>query len=406
METQQPVELKRPFDDLSPLCSSEYPSFGCHKKIRMSHKLCSEYGGAKFSNTSQSHHPTHVSPPPANKSPPKPMHLQSNAALTDQVDDIPESSKDKVTPGLTHPPWKNYRVISGHLGWVRSVAFDPSNAWFCTGSADRSIKIWDLASGRLKLTLTGHSGQVRGLAVSARQPYLFSAGDDKQVKCWDMEQNKVIRSFHGHLSGVYSLALHPTLDILMTGGRDSVCRVWDVRTKMQIHALSGHTDTVCSLFARGTDPQVVTGSSDSTIRLWDIRNGKTMVTLTHHKKSVRAMVVHPKEDCFVSASADSVKKFKLPRGEFCCSMSTQQKSIVNAMAINEDGVLVSGGDDGNMTFWDWKSGRSFQRAQSVAQPGSLDCEAGIYALSFDITGSRLVSCEADKTIKMWKKVEA
>jgi WD40 repeat protein len=61
-----------------------------------------------------------------------------------------------------HAPWKNYRVISGHLGWVRSIAFDPGNEWFCTGSADRTIKIWDLASGTLKLTLTGHIEQVRG----------------------------------------------------------------------------------------------------------------------------------------------------------------------------------------------------------------------------------------------------
>ena len=43
--------------------------------------------------------------------------------------------------------------------WVRSLAFDPSNEWFCTGSADRTIKIWDVATGQLKLTLTGHIEQ-------------------------------------------------------------------------------------------------------------------------------------------------------------------------------------------------------------------------------------------------------
>lgn len=37
--------------------------------------------------------------------------------------------------------------------------------------------------------------------------------------------------------------------------------------------------------------------------------------------------------------------------------------------------------------------------------GSLDSEAGIYALCYDLTGSRLISCEADKTIKMWKEDE-
>lgn len=37
--------------------------------------------------------------------------------------------------------------------------------------------------------------------------------------------------------------------------------------------------------------------------------------------------------------------------------------------------------------------------------GSLESEAGIYALAYDSTGSRLISCEADKTIKMWKEDE-
>ena len=44
--------------------------------------------------------------------------------------------------------------------WVRSLAVDPGNEFFATGSADRTIKIWDLASGQLKLTLTGHIEQV------------------------------------------------------------------------------------------------------------------------------------------------------------------------------------------------------------------------------------------------------
>ncbi|EOA30454.1 hypothetical protein CARUB_v10013579mg [Capsella rubella] len=304
-----------------------------------------------------------------------------------------------------HAPWKNYRVIQGHLGWVRSVAFDPSNEWFCTGSADRTIKIWDVATGVLKLTLTGHIGQVRGLAVSNRHTYMISAGDDKQVKCWDLEQNKVIRSYHGHLHGVYCLALHPTLDVLLTGGRDSVCRVWDIRTKMQIFALSGHTADVFSVFTCPTDPQVVTGSHDSTIKFWDLRYGTTMATLTNHKSTVRTMVPHPKENAFVSASADNIKKFSLPKGEFCHNMLSQQKDIINAVAVNEDGVMVTGGDKGSLWFWDWKSGHNFQQAETIVQPGSLESEAGIYAACYDKTGSRLVTCEVDKTIKMWKEDE-
>ncbi|KAI3942041.1 hypothetical protein MKW92_001757 [Papaver armeniacum] len=162
-------------------------------------------------------------------------------------------------------------------------------------------------------------------------------------------------------------------DLLVTGGRDSVCRVWDIRTKMQVFALSGHHNTVCSVFARSMDPQVVTGSHDTTIKFWDLRYGRTTATLTQNNKSVRAMVHHPTERSFVSASGDSIKRFGLPRGY--------------------------------LWFWDWKSGHNFQQSQTIAQPDSLDSEAGIYALSYDTTGSRLVTCEADKTIKMWKQDE-
>ncbi len=52
-------------------------------------------------------------------------------------------------------------VVAVPSRWVRSLAFDPSNEWFCTGSADRTIKIWDVATGQLKLTLTGHIEQAR-----------------------------------------------------------------------------------------------------------------------------------------------------------------------------------------------------------------------------------------------------
>ena len=81
-----------------------------------------------------------------------------------------------------HPNWKLYRVISGHTGWVRALAVEPSNQWFATGSADRTIKIFDLASGTLKLTLTGHISTPRGLVVSDRHPYLFSCSEDKEVR--------------------------------------------------------------------------------------------------------------------------------------------------------------------------------------------------------------------------------
>ena len=63
------------------------------------------------------------------------------------------------------------------------------------------------------------------------------------------------------------------------------------------------------------------------------------------------------------------------------------------------------GDNGTMYFWDWRSGYNFQKFQTQVQPGSIDSEAGIFDLQFDMSGSRLMTAEADKTIKIYKEDE-
>ena len=249
------------------------------------------------------------------------LALRANNVAHGAITDGPTPQRSPVSSSLIrkqtvqqpkpewHAPWKLMRVISGHLGWVRALAVEPGNQWFASGAGDRTIKIWDLASGSLRLTLTGHISTVRGLAVSPRHPYLFSCGEDKMVKCWDLETNKVIRHYHGHLSGVYTLSLHPTLDVLVTGGRDGVARVWDMRTRSNIHVLSGHKQAVTDIKCQETDPQVITSSLDAQVRMWDLAAGKTMGTLTHHKKGVRALAVHPIEWTFASGSTGSFKQW-------------------------------------------------------------------------------------------------
>ncbi len=55
------------------------------------------------------------------------------------------------------------------------------------------------------------------------------------------------------------------------------------------------------------------------------------------------------------------------------------------------------GDNGSISFWDWKTGHRFQSLDTTAQPGSLDAEAGLMSSTYDRTGLRLICGEADKT---------
>ncbi|SOV10674.1 golgi organization and biogenesis factor, putative [Plasmodium sp. DRC-Itaito] len=316
----------------------------------------------------------------------------------------------KIKKPKWHFPYKLYRVILGHSGWVNCVDVDISNEWFATGSNDRLIKIWDLASCKLKLTLTGHINAIRDIKISKKNPYLFSCGEDNRVKCWDLEYNKVIRDYHGHLSGVYCLSLHPSLDLLMSGGRDAVVRVWDIRTKSSVFVLSGHTGTVMSICSQSVEPQVVSGSQDKMIRLWDLNNGKCRIALTHHKKSIRSLSIHPFEYSFCSCGTDNVKVWCGADAEFDRNI-TGFNSIINCSLIKQDAyfndssILILGSNNGQLHFYDWSSGYKYDTLSNKVVPGTVECENSTLSMAFDKSESRLITTHGDKSIKIWKENE-
>lgn len=79
-------------------------------------------------------------------------------------------------------------------------------------------------------------------------------------------------------------------------------------------------------------------------RLWDLAAGRTMAQLTHHHKSVRSLTIHPTEYSFASGSSggNNIKKWKCPEGAFVHNFSGHD-AIINTVAVNEDGVMFSGG---------------------------------------------------------------
>jgi pleiotropic regulator 1 len=115
-----------------------------------------------------------------------------------------------------------------------------------------------------------------------------------------------------------------------------------------------------------------------------------MTTLTHHHKSVRSLAIHPTEFSFASGSSggNNIKKWKFPEGTFVHNFAGHD-AIINTVNVNADGAFFSGADNGSMCFWDYKTGLPYQTMTDIPQPGSLDAEAGIFASTFDQTGTRL-----------------
>lgn len=213
-----------------------------------------------------------------------------------------------------------------------------------TGSRDRTIRIWDLPTGRCKHVLRGHEGWVH--AVAADENRIVSGSGDATIRMWDLSSAACLAVMHGHRGGVSSLQIDHSS--LLTGSLDSTIKWWDKHTGQCISTLSGHTKYVKTLHF--IDYTLASGGGDCCVRVWDLRSTGCERLVSGHDGGV------------------SCVKVDLARHQ-----------------------LVSGGRDGKLKVWDLRMDNDCIHEENVGQP--------ISTLSFE--GDTVLFAAEKRPISMW-----
>jgi len=107
---------------------------------------------------------------------------------------------------------------------------EPSAQLLATGSRDKTIKIWEVATGQCIQTLTGHDNWIRGVVFHPSNNFLISVSDDKSIRIWDLKQNRCLKTIQDAHAHFISCLDYNTKDPhLVTGGVDDVIKVWLAR---------------------------------------------------------------------------------------------------------------------------------------------------------------------------------
>jgi WD40 repeat protein len=174
---------------------------------------------------------------------------------------------------------KRLKSLEGHDGAVRSVDLSRDGKWLASGGVDRTVKMWNVESGKELVTLRGHTEPVIAVAVSSDTKWVVSGSHDNTARLWDLKTGQQLRIFEGHSRPVTSVAICPKNELLVTGGEDSKARLWEIGTGKQVGIFEGHTGYIRTVAITGNRKYVVTAGSDGTVRIWDLATQRQLRVL-------------------------------------------------------------------------------------------------------------------------------
>ena len=269
--------------------------------------------------------------------------------------------------------YKELMVLAGHTDSVQAVAFSLNGKLIVSGSADKTVRLWEAETGKLRRARDEHTAPVNIVAFSAKGDKFWSAS----------RKNNMLRSWYSRDGGRWSSSTSSsdtekiTTVVFSQSGKIFVKAVeltMAVKDKFQFAVflseidpykdfepiLTKHREKIVALTISPSNEFIATGSSDWTIEVWKVKEtellsepdlGDPLWILRGHAGTVTAVAFSPNGKILASGGADQrVRLWDLTTGQHLHTFSNHTSKI-SAVAFVRDDVLASGSSDGTVFIW-------------------------------------------------------
>jgi WD40 repeat protein len=185
-------------------------------------------------------------------------------------------------------------------------------------AAETFFHLLELPSLKTMQTFKGHRGNVLDVTLSPDNALAASVSVDKTIRLWDVKSGKELREYRDD-SHAYSVAFSPDGKRLLTGHAGGpgcrLVRLFDVKKQIMIHYCEGHIGTVHRVVFAPDGKTGISAGDDGTIRVWNLDSGKERLKM-NHGAAVNNLTVSPDGRRALSAGDEGrVKLWDLQTGK-------------------------------------------------------------------------------------------
>ncbi|CAI5996902.1 unnamed protein product [Closterium sp. NIES-65] len=219
--------------------------------------------------------------------------------------------------------------------------------------SDRTLKVWPLAAllsssaaalprgrgGVLRLksgaTVAAHDKDINAVAVAPNDGLVCSGSQDRTAKVWRLPDLSLSVTLRGHKRGVWSVAFSPVDRCVLTASGDATCRIWALADGSCLRTLQGHEASVLKAIfvTRGT--QVVSTGADGLLKLWSVKGGECVNTFDEHEDKIWALAVSPGSEMLATGGSDSLVHV----WQDCTQQEQQEAALEQVKAVQQEQAM-------------------------------------------------------------------
>lgn len=317
------------------------------------------------------------------------------------------------------PTWMPLHTLTSHSESVSALATSADGRFLASVSWDQTLKLWELATGKLIDTVVGHSQGLltvvfKGDGTPSSPFYLATGSFDQNIKLWSLEAKEndnprlILRqTLTAHQGSIHALASSSTQQILVSGSYDQTIKQWSWESGEMLHSSSDQRGVIYAIAVH--ENLIASAGGDGRVTLWQLGSREKLGCLVGNVSSVESLAISRDGQTLAAGCVDGKIKFwQLPIDGFSLDQQYQPTGMIAAhsgqvksLVFSPDSqILFSSGADGRIKLWHPSSSEALVVLSITEQ--ATERLSPVVAIALSKDGNLLAAGGVDGTIRIWQ----